>query len=72
MPAKKTEMKTKVDPVTGANNVVLSADQQALMDEMSETGAIPEGYNFTPHNAHQPFTKSGEAVEEAPDVTPPA
>jgi len=62
-----TAVKTEINPETGSSHVVLPSDQQALADEMAETGAIPEGYSFTPHNAGQPFTKTGEPIEGQPE-----
>ncbi len=78
MPAKKSAakvapIKTAFDHETGTMRVVLPGDQQALVDEFEETGVIPEGYNFTPHNPGQPFTKQGEDVSEnISDNQPPA
>lgn len=62
-------VKTEFNPETGSTHIVLPADQQALMDEMTETGAIPEGHTFTPHNAGQPFTKTGEPIDGQPETT---
>ena len=71
--AKIAPIKSKFNEETNSNHIVLPGDQQALMDEMQETGSIPEGYDFTPHNAGHPFSKSGTEVEENLDdhITPP-